>query len=72
MEEKPELLMERLKHSDFVFLTEAGPPGAWPYDREMRELLPMHQAWCEANLRRVEAFELSGYHMVLYQRREIR
>jgi hypothetical protein len=71
MEDKPEVLMDRLTHSDFVFLTEDGDVGPWPYDRQMRALLPQHQAWCEAHLRFVERFELFGHHMVLYQRREI-
>src|SRR5205814_9165835 len=47
-EEKPALLLERLRQSDFVFLTEDGPIGAWPYDREMRGLLPDTKSWCQA------------------------
>ena len=32
---------------------------------------PQLRAWCEANLRATERFELLGRRMVLYQRREI-
>lgn len=70
-EEKEALLLERLAGSDFILLTEDGPVGGWPYDREMRALLPQTQAWCEAHLKFVERFTLFGRRMVLYQRREI-
>jgi hypothetical protein len=69
--EKEPLLFERLAQSDFVFLTEDGAVGVWPYDAQMRELLPQTSAWCEAHLRLVERFALFGKHMALYQRREI-
>ncbi len=69
--EKEPLLFERLAQSDFVFLTEDGAVGVWPYDAQMRELLPQTSAWCEAHLRLVERFVLFGKHMALYQRREI-
>lgn len=71
MEEKEAVLMDRLAQSDFVFLTEDGPIGGWPYDREMRGLRPRTQAWCEAHLVPVDRFPLFGQRMVLYQRREI-
>jgi len=67
--EAPEsLLMERLANSDFIFLTEAGPSPGWPDDRQMRALLPRTQAWCAANLQRVERFSIFGKQMVLYRR----
>jgi hypothetical protein len=71
MEEKQPVLMERLARSDFVFLTEDGPVGGWPYDKEMRALLPATRRWCDAHLRLGERFDLFGQRMVLYQRPEI-
>ena len=70
-EEKAPVLMGHLAQSDFVFLTEEGPVGGWPYDKEMRALRPRTQAWCEAHLLPVDRFALFGQRMVLYQRREI-
>lgn len=72
MEEKPEVLMERLRQSDFMFLTERMPSeGAWPYDRQMRRLYPQLKAWCEQNLQPVETFPLFDRQMMLYQRRNL-
>jgi len=72
MEEKPEVLMERLRQSDFMFLTERMPSeGAWPYDRQMRRLYPQLKAWCEQNLKPVETFLLFDRQMMLYQRRDL-
>ena len=62
------ILLERLRNSDFVFLTESGPVGGWPYDRQMRQLLPETKAWCEEHLRVAERFEIFDRRMVLYQR----
>jgi hypothetical protein len=70
-EEKESVLFEHLAQSDFVFLTEAGPVGGWPYDREMHTLLPKTWAWCDAHLHPVDHFTLFGQRMVLYQRHEI-
>jgi hypothetical protein len=70
--ETPEpVIMEQLARSDFVFATEDGGPGSWPYDRQMFTLRPKILAWCEAQLRVVEHFTLAGRHMALYQRRGI-
>ncbi len=72
MEEKPELLMERLAQSDFMFLTvQMNDEGTWPYDKQMRRLNPQLKAWCEQNLKSVEAFPLFGRQMMLYQRRDL-
>ena len=64
-------VMSRLGRSDFVFLTEEAPPGAFPYDRKLEAMRPQLRAWCDANLRGVDRFTLFGRRMVLYQRREI-
>ena len=72
MEDKPEVLMARLAQSDFMFLTDRMPgEGPWPYDKQMRRLYPQLKAWCEQNMRPVEAFTLFGRQMMLYQRRDI-
>jgi hypothetical protein len=65
------VVRERLAQSDFVFLTEEGDQGGWPYDERMRSFRPWLRAWCEANLRPMETFTLFGRRMTLYQRREI-
>ncbi len=72
MEEKPEVLMERLAQSDFMFLTDQmSGEGHWPYDKQMRRLHPQFKAWCEQNLRPVESFTIFDRQMMLYQRRDI-
>ena len=65
------VVMERLRQSDFVFLTEEAPAGPYPFDRKLAAMRPQLRAWCEANLRRADGFTLFGRRMVLYQRREI-
>jgi hypothetical protein len=65
------LVMERLKESDFVFLTESDSSGIYPFDRKLAAMRPTLRAWCDANLRGVERFTLLGRSMVLYQKREI-
>lgn len=71
MEADEALIMERLANSDFIFLTEDGSNGNWPYDRQLRALLPKTKAWCDEHLKLVERFEIFGRRMVLYQRPEI-
>jgi hypothetical protein len=65
------VVMSRLNESDFVFVTEEGGPGPFPYDRKLTALRPQVRAWCDANLRPAERFTIFGRRMVLYQRREI-
>jgi hypothetical protein len=65
------LVMERLKESDFVFLTESDSSGVHPFDRKLATMRPQLREWCDANLRGVDRFTLLGRSMVLYQRREI-
>lgn len=66
-----QVVMDRLGLSDFVFLSEEGPDGPYPFDHQLTALRPATRAWCEAHLRPVEHFTLFGRRMVLYQRREI-
>jgi hypothetical protein len=70
-EDRESTLMDRLSQSDFVFLSEGGPEGTWPYDRQMQALRPRLFAWCEENLKPVEHFEIFDIRMVLFQRRDI-
>jgi hypothetical protein len=70
--ESPEAeIMARLARSDFVFLTESGRIGSWPFDRQAHRLLPKTKSWCEDHLLAVESLELFGQHLVLYERPEI-
>ena len=72
LEEKDELILERLRQCDFVLLTDQMPGhGHWPYDRQMLRLYPIAKAWCEANLRHVESFPFLDRQMSLYQRRDL-
>lgn len=72
LEEKDELILERLSQCDFVLLTDQMPGhGHWPYDRQMLRLYPTVKAWCEAHLRHVESFAFLDRQMSLYQRRDL-
>jgi hypothetical protein len=64
-------VMQRLAVTDFMFLTDEAGPGLYPFDRKLIAMRPQLRAWCEANLRACEHFELLGRRMTLYQRREI-
>ncbi len=64
----PALIMARLEESDFVFLTESGPILPYPWDYELREMLPQTQAWCDAHLRRIGDYVIFGRHILLYER----
>lgn len=64
-------VLARLERSHFVFLTEEGPDGLYPYDRKMIALRPELRSWCEANLVLIQRFDLLDRRMALYQRPEI-
>lgn len=61
-------VMDRLKLSDFVFVTTAAPQANYPYDRKLAALSPKVLAWCAAELVEVERFSLYGSQFVLYER----
>jgi hypothetical protein len=65
------LVMDRLAHSDFVFLTEDAPTGHYPFDQKLASMRPQLRVWCDEHLRLVQRFPLFGRRMLLYQRREI-
>jgi hypothetical protein len=72
MEEKPEVIMERLAQSDFMFLTDQmHGDGHWPYDKLMRRQYPQLKKWCEEHLQVVTTFSLYDRQMTLYQRRDL-
>ena len=60
-------VFERLAKSDFVFITEDGPKGQWPFDQKLTELRPQIHAWCEANLHFVERYLFFGRQIALYE-----
>jgi hypothetical protein len=70
-EEKDSVLLARLAASDFVCLTEDGPPPVYPYDSSMLALRPRCREWCDEHLRLAERFSLFGRHLALYQRPDI-
>lgn len=63
------LVMERLQESDFVFLCISGPVIDYPWDLELRAMLPATRAWCDAHMEKVGTYEFFGKKVVLYQRR---
>jgi hypothetical protein len=67
-EAEESVLMSQLAESDFVFLTEEGTEGFWPYDRQMIRMRPQTRAWCEDNMVLAGRFTLFGRPMALYQR----
>ncbi|MBI2513694.1 MAG: hypothetical protein HYV96_17140 [Opitutae bacterium] len=67
LEEKDEAVFYKVKLCHFVVLTDQMQGnGYWPYDRQMRRLYPQLKAWCEANLERLESFEIYGRKLSLY------
>lgn len=62
------LIMERLENTDFMYITVAGPMIGYPWDRELRAIVPTTQAWCGAHMRKIDECDLFGQHLILYQR----
>ncbi|HEU5081525.1 MAG TPA: hypothetical protein VFT72_20090 [Opitutaceae bacterium] len=67
----PALYWERLHHSDFVFLTEEGDAGAWPYDHQLASLRAETNAWAESNLKLVDEIAFPGLRMALFERPDL-
>ena len=63
-----ELILERLRGSDFMYLTLSGPMVGYPWDRELRAMLPATKAWCDAHMRKIAECDLFGQHLLLYER----
>lgn len=67
--EDPQLLLNRLYQSDFVFLTDSTAiAGAFPYDKQMRILYPELQRYCESNMKLVGKFHFFGRDVSLYSK----
>jgi len=66
-----EVIVQRLRESDFIFLTERGSRSQWPYDEQMRRLHPALQEICAREFSRAARYELFGRTVVLYCRRGI-
>lgn len=70
-EEDPKLYWERLENSDFVFLTEEGNAGGWPYDHQLAAMRAQTLPWAESHLKKVESFTLPGLRMALFERKDL-
>lgn len=68
-EEDPQLLLNRLYQSDFVFLTDnTAIVGGFPYDKQMRTLYPVLQRYCESTMKLVGKFHFYGRDISLYSK----
>lgn len=68
-EEDPQLLLNRLYQSDFVFLTDSTTiVGAFPYDKQMRILYPVLQRYCESHMKLVGKYHFYGRDVSLYSK----
>lgn len=68
MELDPALVVRALEISDYVFLTADGPTGAWPFDQQLRRLLPVTKAWCDSHLVLAEKFGFNGNTILFYRK----
>jgi hypothetical protein len=62
------LIMDLLQNTDFMYITVSGPMIGYPWDCELRALVPQTKAWCDAHMRKIDEFDLFGRHIILYQR----
>lgn len=69
--EADDVIVRRLRESDFVFLTESGSRSQWPYDEQMRRLHPQLTEIAAREFQRAADYELFGRKLVLYCRRGI-
>lgn len=60
-------VLERLRTSDFVFVTLNSPSINFPYDRKMAEMNPRILAWCREHLVKSETFPFGGRTIALFQ-----
>ncbi|MBX3736373.1 MAG: hypothetical protein KF715_06790 [Candidatus Didemnitutus sp.] len=68
--EPTDAILYKIKLCHFVVLTdEMSGNGFWPYDKELRRLYPQLKTWCDANLDRLESFEVYGRKLTLYAKR---
>jgi hypothetical protein len=69
--EVDDVIVRRLRESDFVFLTERGSRSQWPYDEQMRRLHPQLVEIAAREFERAADYELFGRKVVLHCRRGI-
>lgn len=69
--EADDVIVRRLRESDFVFLTESGSRSQWPYDEQMRRLHPQLVEIAVREFERAGDYELFGRKVVLYCRHGI-
>lgn len=66
--EADDVILQRLRDSDFVFLTTAGSRGTWPYDEQMRRLRPRLVQLCAEEFQFAARYELFGRTVELHCR----
>ena len=63
-------VMFKLRHCDFMFLTDQFGSGYWPYEKQMERLYPELKDWCNEHMVLVDSFSVFGREMSLYRRQE--
>jgi hypothetical protein len=66
--EADDVILRRLRESDFVFLTRDGSRGTWPYDAQMRRLRPQLARVGSEEFKFATRYELFGRTVELYCR----
>lgn len=66
--EADNIIVQRLRESDFVFLTESGSRSQWPYDEQMRRMHPQLVDIAAREFQRSATYELFGRAIELYCR----
>src|SRR5208282_6513033 len=62
-----EIVMNALKFSDFVCVVTRASVR-WPFDRQMAELLPRMDEWCEGHLTYVGSMDTARFSVSVYER----
>jgi hypothetical protein len=66
--ESTDLYWDRLRSSDFVFVTLSGNAGAWPYDQQLSEMRPEVEAWARREMKPLGVVNLPGLTFGLFER----
>lgn len=70
-EPDPTIFFERIANSDFVFVTEEGTEGGWPYDRQLTSLRPRTLAWAQEHMKQVDEIAFSDFKMAFFERADL-
>ncbi|HKB91666.1 MAG TPA: putative Ig domain-containing protein, partial [Opitutaceae bacterium] len=70
-ETTPEIILDQMRQSDFVFLFSTNSPPVWPFDRQVLGLLPKNRAWCDEHLMSVGSLDAVGNNIAVYERRDL-